>query len=1619
MKVVLLNSHYGYNKWPANIIIDVNTNDSILLISSRLKIKILFYSIRQSSIQTISNRAFWSEIFNKKLLLLFSVINPQLPFRNFLIKDDKRKKSWNNISNIPLNKPFYLSQLICGRISTSYENWLETNNQCSEISGKIASSMIRVAATRIFADPMQSMLELPVNSIDSYRSLRPVNSQHTASVGKFGMGFFSMLYWILKYPENILIIKSVTRSGRNWILKIFNDNNNLMGEFIDENSSKEYLQQENEKIRELINIDPNIQYGTTILLKNVSEKEIFNNDYPKNSVRDQLKKLEYINDVGIYNYDELTGYLTTINDSDKEAYIDEHSEVRLFYNDDEDSEGSENDESIYFQVSCLNPHDNILITPVHSKYVLSGFKFRDWAAGISIETLFRSLLIPSVSTKTIEKSYNRGNGDGYYLHTMGYEKLGLHISVGSIIVVEIYPDPRKYGQIRHLNLPIWVKIPVSRDDIIVEDNSPEYELLLKGFTDMIDITIESGYELQDLMTLLEKYASYSNQPTVFKIITQLYDYLNTLSNVIYLPNESIVKLLRFILKFSVRIAYLNKSSISEASNKLLIELQKSSKIIIDYSFNDVNIVVLPGYYGIPVNCGLPNFIFISPEFYNKHNWQENLIFAYSSKILLTLKKNNNNEINKWTTIHTGDIISSKNDKQLIWTLEGNYEERDRGMYSRLQTFDDLFFDSIFVIKELIENKLRCYGNFLDVFYVVGYHLLPVYILIKDFNLPLNIWQEYLYQLYNAISNLKIVRGEGVEATFVISYYPEIEIKQYDVDILTQTYSYTRLLPLLKPSTIQRIIQINSDWFYDQLGEDYLLQNFNYYFADERYNLFMVFNNINSELYLTNISTEHIDNILKIVCNYVIEQPLSSIQMYAILILIMKLIQSEPKENFDRMITDDFLTYMIKEVRSDYTEDFFVQWKKFHVPEDPEDKISYIDQYQVLFYNPMLQKLSLYLSQSLESIPYCQSLRPIETQYWFTANQLINYVFEAKVEKINNRSNLINLFRKVSSHIVNSDIEFQSVSIAVNEGTSKPFVSSVLTELLQNSIDAIRANISSVEQRIELDLCRSENLQFSITDYVGIPYSSMLALLIPFLSSKSVDDMMSTGEMGTGFFNVYRQPYSSRVIIETKNIIIWASPILKNGRVYDIDYKVEILNKYREGTKISILFNPLSFKQNIDLFIDIRINAINISRLSPFPTYFNSQLHELTKHIVYEDDVLTAYVTEETIQSYLLTNGVPFGPLMSIVNSVILGFAEANNYPLITNVLMDFKRGHYVPTQSRHRIQGIQKNLDSMIRGLWYALTYKLLQPEWSTTLPLYLDQVYAQSSIDTLKYYYGAATKFFARHTDDIQTIVTYSNINLIGIEHSLSYIIRYIVEKLSDQEINEENVHKYFIESVENIDGLNYDLIEQIIQLFFRNKKPELNIENINFSQKSNKQKRSINVSDISSIFNKFVEVYYSVGKTINIEGINFPDKVPKVKIAKIDLLRGLFLVQDNKIIINTKYLKSKVMSLRQSWNTLIRLYKQNKIVEMIQTIQMSFWRDYIGNVFPMSVLVHELQHSILKSDHNSTAAHEPILIGGKTRGFDDACQYVYERIMGEGFMQKFMESVLQNNPYTVASSY
>ena len=87
---------------------------------------------------------------------------------------------------------------------------------------------------------------------------------------------------------------------------------------------------------------------------------------------------------------------------------------------------------------------------------------------------------------------------------------------------------------------------------------------------------------------------------------------------------------------------------------------------------------------------------------------------------------------------------------------------------------------------------------------------------------------------------------------------------------------------------------------------------------------------------------------------------------------------------------------------------------------------------------------------------------------------------------------------------------------------------------------------------------------------------IIATMIPFLSSKTPSEIV-TGEMGSGFFNVYRE--SEKVLIETvhnsKAVIILDTPVHdKNNRVVDIKRLVQIQKSDETNhTTISLLISP--------------------------------------------------------------------------------------------------------------------------------------------------------------------------------------------------------------------------------------------------------------------------------------------------------------------------------------------------------------------------------------------------------------------------------------------------------------
>ena len=91
---------------------------------------------------------------------------------------------------------------------------------------------------------------------------------------------------------------------------------------------------------------------------------------------------------------------------------------------------------------------------------------------------------------------------------------------------------------------------------------------------------------------------------------------------------------------------------------------------------------------------------------------------------------------------------------------------------------------------------------------------------------------------------------------------------------------------------------------------------------------------------------------------------------------------------------------------------------------------------------MLIVVDLMSQRPLNPIPCLQS--PVSSHtYRVTANQLIDYVFTHD-DSISDGT-LFPFLERVQQHVAEGPV-FESVQIAVNEGTTKPFVSAVLSEL---------------------------------------------------------------------------------------------------------------------------------------------------------------------------------------------------------------------------------------------------------------------------------------------------------------------------------------------------------------------------------------------------------------------------------------------------------------------------------------------------------------------------------------------------------------------------------------------
>lgn len=643
-------------------------------------------------------------------------------------------------------------------------------------------------------------------------------------------------------------------------------------------------------------------------------------------------------------------------------------------------------------------------------------------------------------------------------------------------------------------------------------------------------------------------------------------------------------------------------------------------------------------------------------------------------------------------------------------------------------------------------------------------------------------------------------------------------------------------------------------------------------------------------------------------------------------------------------------------------------------------IGYVNNRSILIkiVNPVLLSLKLYSQKRVTF--HINS--PLGDKFTFTCKSLISYIYNRPAPVTMTHESL-QLVEQYSHSLTTQTGKLQIVEIAINEGTTKNYVQAVLTELIQNSIDAIRS--SKLEGEIDINLYTDS---INITDNVGIPNEAYMALLIPFLSSKNPNDPNVTGEMGTGFFNVYRQPLCSVVTIHSNEIFIEATPIInEQGYVIDIQYSISINPMSRKkGTSISIFFHP-DKADIIESITDAHIYATNYLGFTGIKTYLNGNIIEEKRSLIIQNNLGSVYITSNpNIQSFIMTNGVPFASLSSFASQfpdVFQRFLTDGN----TRVIINFNKNIYTPSQSRTKVNipfKLRRDISTFINdGLYLAVLHMYNQGEIQFEDSI-IENTTSQASIFQLKF-------TVPKRIYDILAPLTYKKAKTLR-----NLYVNYLPT-------GKKPLFKIINEYIDSSIPLSEDIISQSVLKWAKNKNQKRIIEEtvlIRTFEAPHEVKGALSVPFTS--LQPFINLYWDICKKLIHEGVILNVKLgtpPSIVIGETvnENVKGFYTHSQNIIFLNDKYFSKKDIDLA---------LKETKDVYGIRIN--CLMASLFSPSLPVTTLIHEILHAIQGEDHtiSSHGTTNIKIMGFEELSFDECAQAIYEKVLEEGIMKAFLTS-------------
>jgi hypothetical protein len=1118
--------------------------------------------------------------------------------------------NWDKVVVVPI------SQIICGQFRVG-QDWSKVlaGIECTQIGSRVARSLIRVAATRIFSTPEQSILEPIVNSLDAYF---PNNR-----TGKFGMGFFSLLYWVVVGQGKARLTITST-------YKLDNDSLCAYKAVI-------FLEQNEVLMIRLEDQEPEKTTGTSVSLKMEMNSKMLE------GFSFQLQKLRFVRSAPIF-----------LNSRTLNAYsgsIDPETPSVMVY---------------------LGGFD-------------SGFDVIDHATGISREVLLSSLLVPTISTKTIQMAESTKKTTQWVSHPgvrqsvkANHDTFVLLVNSIAVVILKSHsPLSSPHHFLLTLDLPPWTKIPVSRDDVLLSSIPDIFKQVVKQTSDILAKEFKTIVPIEHA---LEQWALETSSDENRAIIRDALDYIRT-------------PLRRMLVDYRYESEYASISELMNYCTSLTwhpeeVEHELRSKHQVDDRYFINRSVIFyrsPNTGEMPFFAGLPSLLFVESAYAEQELWTQKLQTSmYSTTLFLRLEH---------ITVQPADSAQ----RSLI-TNNSELSEETRTLLLQILDQEATVVRNGWIIKKAEQSasrylKLISYklisNDLLRFFFL---HWYPVFIQGPG-KYVYGRKQKPTYRLFPKFEKIKIRHLTSLEPSLILPY-PPADLYEKALRFATESI-ITVLQQNLKEYSNLLSIDLEFVGFGSRFGpldSLVLLQQSSMLFGNLFRDLIMICNT-SQEFYWCQVVLLYMEN--EIVSRF-----------------------SAGSRRKNEWILEWFESSFYKSNQQDVAR-ILVNMIRSHFHNRPRYEAfksarGYIIDYFIEFKNADANILGEAFLSILKDIAHREPeyrlprIQPKPGSVEFTLNEFIARSFQHEWPQEDPAAFFQTLERE-SKTPPTVALATQMIEIVVNEGTTKDVVQAQLTETLQNSRDAM-IQFGSAEQHIDVRIyARGNQLVLSVKDFVGIDVAGIIALSIPFYSNKSVSEVLA-GEMGTGFFNLYR---SDSVFIKTS----------RRGhvfRIYDVPLKDatthRVLDVHRfmhykyspdqpDGTTITVLTTyPLMHELVLALSSakDFTTQVMGLMRFPFENAYVTLNDTPITKNLALVKKTPSfeiyklADTTDTSFTSYVLTKGVPFQSLKQFIQLLKADLVDMLDDLMGRNYVLNILPGAYTPVQTRTKLGMSEKIKQSII-----------------------------------------------------------------------------------------------------------------------------------------------------------------------------------------------------------------------------------------------------------------------------------------------------------------------------------